>query len=120
MATNKQSLCAIYAALYNIDIDKEIYKFLINQIQLEDMIPTDKFCVFYFVLLQIFLRKKGSSVYPLMMMMIAPNSLVRQKQGVQGEKEEEEKKGRTDRNTDARRGRSHSSNSVMGCRMRET
>ena len=87
MATNKQSLCAIYAALYNIDIDKEIYKFLINQIQLEDMIPTDKFFIFYFVLLQIFLRKKGSSVYPLMMMMIAPNSLVRQKQG---EKEEEE------------------------------
>ena len=50
------------------------------------------------------------------MMMIAPNSLVRQMEGAQGEEEEEgrSKKGRPDRNSDARRKRSHRLNSVRG------
>ena len=72
-----------------------------------------------------------------MMMIFAPNSLVRQKEGAQGREEEEEageggsgkgggrggrsKKGRIDRNYDASRGRSHRSNSVMdvGCEDQE-
>ena len=64
-----------------------------------------------------------------MMMMFAPNSLVRQKEGAHGEEEEKaggggsegggrrggrSKKVKTDRNSDARRRRSHRSNSVRG------
>ena len=49
-----------------------------------------------------------------MIMMIAFNSLIRQKEGAQMEEEEEAgaKKGRTDKNSDPRRGRSHWSNLV--------
>ena len=52
------------------------------------------------------------------LMMNAPNSLVRQKEGDSGERS---KKGRTDRNSDTRRGRSHRSNSVkaVGCETQE-
>ena len=59
-----------------------------------------------------------------LMMTGAPNSLLHQKEGAQGEEEEEgggsggrggrSKKGRIDKKSDARRGRSHLSNSVTG------
>ena len=45
------------------------------------------------------------------------NSLVRQKEGAQGEKDtknERSKKGRSNRNFDTRRGRSHKFNSARG------
>ena len=51
-----------------------------------------------------------------MMMMFAPNSLVRQKQGggSEGGGGGRSKKGKIDRMSDARHGRSHRSNSVRG------
>ena len=50
------------------------------------------------------------------MMIVAPNSLVRQEvaQGGGGGRGGRSKKGRLDRNSDTRRGRSHRSNSVRG------
>jgi len=57
-------------------------------------------------------------------MMIASNSLVRQKEGAQrerGGRGGRSKKGRTDRNSDARCGRTYSFNSVngVGCEEQE-
>ena len=51
----------------------------------------------------------------MMMTMISPNSHYRQKEGVQGDREEEtgnKKKGRTDRDSDVRCGCSHKSLTV--------
>ena len=52
----------------------------------------------------------------MVMIMIAPNSLVRQKEGLRGGRARggRSKKGMTDRNSDARSEDSHRSNSVRG------
>ena len=70
-------------------------------------------------------RGKNDNDSRMIMMIIAPNSLVPQKEGAQGEQEEgrggRSEKVKTDRNSNARRGRSHRSNSVssVGCEEQE-
>ena len=80
-------------------------------------VPTGNFCIV--LLLRVMIRPE--KCFSVMMMMIAPNSLVTAVTSLRGGggRGGRSKKRKTDRNSDSRRGRFHRSNSVRGVECKE-